>query len=66
VPPALRRQLDDNEQGVLVQKRFIADQEIEVKRIGQRFDEELERLKPLWAGQGGGRAAASTTTRKAP
>lgn len=43
----LRRQ--DNENNLLTQQRFMADQEQEKKRINQRFDEELFRLKPLWA-----------------
>ncbi|MEY4884584.1 MAG: hypothetical protein RIS34_2438 [Pseudomonadota bacterium] len=47
-PPSLRRQLEDNIQSLAVQKRFIADQESEVKRVNARFDEELVRLKTLW------------------
>lgn len=65
-PLSLRRQLDDNEQGLLGQKRFISEQETELKRISARFDEELERLKPLWAMQAGGRPSTTTTTRKSP
>lgn len=64
-PPSLRRQFDDIEQGILVQKRFIGEQEHELKRISQRFEEELERLKPLWAAQAGARAPAAST-RKSP
>lgn len=48
-PPSLRRKLDDNEQSVAVQNRFIAAQEDEKKRVNARFDEERVRLKPLWA-----------------
>ncbi len=48
-PTALKRRLEENESSVSVQKRFIADQELEKKRVNQRFDEELVKLKQLWA-----------------
>jgi hypothetical protein len=32
-----------------VQKKFIQDQEQEKKRVNVRFDEELVKLKQLWA-----------------
>ena len=32
-----------------MQQKFIADQEQEKKRVNVRFDEELARLKQLWA-----------------
>lgn len=58
-PPSLRRKLDDSEQSVAIQNRFIAAQEEEKKRVNARFDEERARLKPLWsataAGGGAGR-----------
>ncbi len=47
-PPTLRRQVDDNNNSVAVQKRFVIDQEGEKKRINARFDEELGKLKTLW------------------
>jgi hypothetical protein len=47
-PALLKRQTDDNDNSVAVQKRFIADQEGEKKRINMRFDEELVKLKSLW------------------
>jgi Domain of unknown function (DUF4124) len=47
-PPSLRRQVDDNNNSVAVQKRFVIDQEGEKKRINARFDEELGKLKTLW------------------
>jgi hypothetical protein len=49
VPPSLRRQVDDNAQSMAVQARFIADQDAEIGRLNARFDEELARLKQLWA-----------------
>ena len=48
-PAALKRRLDENNSGIAIQQRFIADQDIEKRRINQRFDEELARLKMLWA-----------------
>ena len=51
-PPALRRQVEEVAQSLAVQGRFIADQDGEVKRVNARFDEELVRLKQLWAMQG--------------
>ena len=47
-PGALKRSLEENENSVAVQQRFIHDQEAEKKRVNQRFDEELVRLKQLW------------------
>ncbi|MET0312241.1 MAG: DUF4124 domain-containing protein [Burkholderiaceae bacterium] len=49
IPASLRRQVDENEQSVVVQKRFIGEQDQEKKRVNARFDEELDRLKRLWA-----------------
>jgi hypothetical protein len=49
VPATLKRQIDENDQLQAAQKRFIANQEDEKKRINSRFDEELTRLKGLWA-----------------
>jgi Domain of unknown function (DUF4124) len=48
IPQSLKRQIEDNDASVAVQKRFIADQESEKKRTDARFDDELVRLKKLW------------------
>jgi hypothetical protein len=48
-PAYLRRQQEENAQSQLVQRRFIADQEGEIRRVNARFDDELGRLKALWA-----------------
>jgi len=50
-PMALRRQLAENDEEVQEQKRFIAGQDQEKRRIHQRFDEELGQLRRLWAAQ---------------
>ncbi len=47
-PPYVRRQIDENDRSTAVQKRFIAEQEGEKKRVNSRFDEELVKLKQLW------------------
>ena len=48
-PAYVRRQLEENTQSQNVQKRFIADQEAEARRLNARFDDELVRLRELWA-----------------
>ncbi len=53
MPSQLKRQVDENQQNIEAQKRFLANQEAEKKRINLRYDEELVRLNQLWAIQGG-------------
>ena len=48
-PPSVRSQVDEVAQSLAVQGRFIADQDGELKRVNLRFDEEMMRLKRLWA-----------------
>jgi hypothetical protein len=48
-PQYLRRQVEENTQSAAVQKRFIADQEDETRRVNGRFDDELARLRQLWS-----------------
>ena len=48
-PASLKRRMEDNEGSLAVQRRFIADQAQEKKRVNQRFDEELAKLKQLWS-----------------
>ncbi|XXQ56459.1 DUF4124 domain-containing protein [Xenophilus aerolatus] len=55
-PPSLRRQVDDNDQSVAVQSRFIAEQDAEKRRVNARFDEERARLVQLWSPENGGMA----------
>lgn len=56
--PRLKRALEENEASVAAQQRFIAAQNEEKKRIHTRFDEELERLKRLWAAEAASPAVA--------
>jgi len=60
-PPSLKRRLEENDSSMLVQKRFIRDQEMEKKRVNMRFDEELVKLKELWALAGGAPADAAAS-----
>lgn len=53
-PAYVRRQLEENTQSQSVQRRFIGEQDAEARRVNERFDDELVRLKQLWA------AAAAT------
>ena len=50
-PALLQRQVADNEQAQAEQQRFLAMQELEKRRIHQRFDAELAQLRQLWAAQ---------------
>jgi hypothetical protein len=65
-PGSLKRQIEDNERSVEVQKRFIGDQEDEKRRANARFDEELDRLRKLWAQAAGPAAAAQATPSASP
>lgn len=47
-PARLARRIEDNEQMQLAQKRFIQEQQLEKKRVAARFEEERQRLQPLW------------------
>ncbi|WP_245980943.1 DUF4124 domain-containing protein [Hydrogenophaga sp. SNF1] len=49
-PLWLRRKVEDNDKQMDVQKRFLVDQTQEKQRVNARFDEELAKLKQLWAG----------------
>ncbi len=50
-PVLLQRQIADNEQALADPQRFLATQELEKRRIHQRFDAELAQLRQLWAAQ---------------
>lgn len=58
-PAKLKHQFEDNDQQAAAQQRFIAAQEQEKKRISAHYDEELARLKQLWA-------ATTTATAQPP
>ena len=48
-PLYLRRQVEENTRNTEAQQRFIAEQDEETKRVNARFDEQLARLRQLWA-----------------
>jgi hypothetical protein len=65
IPLKLKRSIEEHEQHVEAQKRFIANQDSEKKRINERFDEELVRLRLLWGQRAlPPTAAASSNIRK--
>ena len=47
-PQKLQQQVDAVSQALAGQGRFLADKDNEITRTNARFDEELQRLKPLW------------------
>lgn len=63
MPAKLKRQIEETQEHIAGQKRFIANQEDEKKRINARFDEELALLKQLWARQGAAPAAPAKPAR---
>ena len=58
-PMTLRRKIGELDEGVEEQKRVIAAQDGERKRIHQRFDAELVVLKRLWEAQRAANAGAA-------
>ena len=65
-PPALKRQLDEADGNMAAQKRLLAEQEAEKKRITQRYDTETAKLKPQWDVAGASSAAAAPNSAKKP
>ena len=66
IPLKLKRQLDEIQQQQEVQKRFVANQDAERKRVNARYDEELVKLKVLWAKLAGPATAAAPAPASAP
>lgn len=50
-PMPLRRKVAENDEDMAEQQRFVANQELEKRRIHQRFDAELAQLRRLWPNQ---------------
>lgn len=48
-PSWLKRRIEDNEEQVKSQQRFLQEQALEKQRVTTRFDEELVKLRKLWA-----------------
>ncbi|MES2785503.1 MAG: DUF4124 domain-containing protein [Pseudomonadota bacterium] len=49
VPFKLKRQIEENTQAMESQRRFIANHDLEKQRLNARYDEELVKLKAMWA-----------------
>jgi Domain of unknown function (DUF4124) len=60
IPVSLKRQIEDNDHSLAVQKRFVADQDSEKKKLNARFDEDLVKLKALWVLAGSAPGTAAT------
>ena len=61
-PLVLKRRIEEHDKNVGAHKRFVAEQEAEKKRVNVRFDEELVRLKSLWAMLADGNTAPGVAT----
>ena len=61
MPLKLKRDLEENAKTLEAQQRFLANQDEEKGRVNKRFDEELARLKVLWAQLRAGAAPAVAT-----
>jgi len=48
-PQNLKRQIEENAHNVDAQKKYIDEQDTEARRVNERFDQELARLRQLWA-----------------
>jgi chromosome segregation ATPase len=57
-PARLRHAIEDNAQAMQEQRRVMASQQDEIRRIDARFDEEARRLQPLWNAKTAGTASA--------
>jgi LmbE family N-acetylglucosaminyl deacetylase len=71
LPAKLKQQLDANDAAVEAQRSAIQNQQAELERINRLYDNELARLKRLWAGAAPGTladggAAAGTPNPKKP
>ncbi|WP_231943379.1 DUF4124 domain-containing protein [Hydrogenophaga crassostreae] len=48
-PSWLKRRIEDNQEQMRIQQRFLIEQAQEKQRVTTRFDEELIKLRQLWA-----------------
>jgi hypothetical protein len=67
LPLKLKQALDANDALADAQRSLVQNQELEILRIGQRFDAELVRLRQLWSGrQPGSMGRLAVTAASAP
>ena len=64
--PKLKRQVEENDRQLQTEQRFMANQEAEKKRITERYDEELGKLKGLWALKAGATTAGAAAPPASP
>lgn len=62
LPPKLKQSLEFVEVAIDAHKTLIQNQQAELQRITQLYDQELERLRKLWAGQPVGSTSAAPAT----
>jgi hypothetical protein len=66
LPAKLKQQLDANDAAVEAQRSAIQNQQAELERINRLYDNELARLKRLWAGAAPGTLADGGTAAGTP
>jgi hypothetical protein len=67
IPMRLKQQIDANDAGVEASKVAVANQQAEMVRINKLYDEELSRLRKLWAGAPAGSVSVTpVSTPKTP
>lgn len=62
-PAQLKHRIADNDQDLAAQKRFIANQDEEKKRINAKYDDELVRLRSIWSQRPAPASTSATATR---
>lgn len=62
LPPKLKQQLDANDAAAEAQRVLIDNQKAELVRVNKLYDQELARLKRLWAGAPLGSIPAASTS----
>ena len=62
IPMRLKQQIDANDAAVEAQKAAVVNQQAEVVRINRLYDEELARLRKLWAGAPAGSLPVTTVS----
>lgn len=66
MPPKLKQQLDANEAATAAQRDIQKNQHAELERVTKLYDDELARLKRLWAGAAPGSLDAPAAAASAP
>lgn len=66
LPRKLKLRFDDNKAAHDAQRTSAANQHAELQRINARYDEELARLRKLWAGAAPGSLGPAAATASAP